>query len=71
MTPAGVAVITTSVNSSLSDTRTCGFNPLTAECTSLSNRSLAIVTDPTCAVTVYALGDPGCSQDGHVTLLQG
>lgn len=37
------------------------FNDPATGCESLDRRVLAVQTDPTCAVRIYVLGDPACS----------
>ena len=63
--------VVTSAASPLATSSSCGFSPWASACESLSNRTLAIETDPSCSVTIAVLGDSGCSQPQQMTLVQG
>lgn len=63
--------LVTSAGSPLANSSTCGFSPWASACETLSNRTLTIDTDPSCAVSIVVLGDSGCSQPQQMTLLRG
>ncbi|PRW59309.1 serine threonine [Chlorella sorokiniana] len=67
----GFIDVVTSPASPLANSSSCAFSPWASACESLSNRTLTIETDPSCAVAIAVLGDSGCSQPDRMTLLQG
>ncbi|KAL4434258.1 hypothetical protein ABPG75_000699 [Micractinium tetrahymenae] len=71
MPAPGTLIATTSADSQLANVTACGFSPLTAACSSMRSRLVAIDSAADCAVTIYALGDDKCSQADNLTLVRG